>query len=161
MSQCLNPWRRQDQDQLWPGERGEEESMCWTPVSGGCSKDDGGRPVGCSGHSPQDIKGHVPLQPCMDPKTLFTIWLNSQKYLESLTYIFSDIQTKTTFLYLEFWADTYIYLLLVMKTIFRNILLGLVTPHQKGWESCLDDAGILITNGFLLINLFNKITTVS
>lgn len=35
----------------------------------------------------------------------------------------------------------------------------LFTPFRKGWGSCLDDAGILITNGFLLINLFNLITT--
>ena len=31
------------------------------------------------------IMGHVPLAPGMDPKTLFSIWFNSQKYLVSLT----------------------------------------------------------------------------
>lgn len=110
---------------------------------------------GGSGHSPQDRMGHVPLWTRYGSKDVI-------HHLVQFTKVFSitDLHSRTPnslLLYpgvchFNFWSWKYIYMMNLLSS-------RLFTPFRKGWGSCLDDAGILITNGFLLINLFNLITT--
>ena len=155
MSQCLSVWWLKDPDQAapesWPGDKRRGEHVL-VPGIGWLLKGWWGETSGL-----KIIMGHVPLGPGMDPKTLFSVWLNSQKYLVSeLTYIFSLTYNTNFFLFL---SSGNLFLVLEIH-ICLNFLSGLFTPHLKGLGSCLDDAGILITNNFLLIYLFNKITTI-
>ena len=75
------------------------------------------------------IMGHVPLGPGMDPKTLFSIWLNSQKYLVSLTYIFSHTYKTNFFLFLR---SGNLFLVLEIPTYLFEFPVRIVYSTPKG-----------------------------